>query len=731
MTDTQSAAHAPGLAERLGMGLALAGMTARLLVPTESAAAGDTLWIVGLLFVAASTYCLGRWQQGYRVKLDAFAIALGLIIVGHLVSGFFVFWDGGHRRGAANVIWEWLSLGATCVVLRRNTAVVHLILAMMVVLAGHGIWQYFYDFPRLRAEYAASVSDSVSPIVAFQARQDLTAQGIPESDAARRLFADRLASLEPLGPFALANTLGGLLATALLLGAALLVGSRRGAARLILGIALMIPIGYCLVLTKSRTAAVGLIAGLLVLGLRQLIVRRRPESPEEEPTRQKSGWLPILVTTSLLAGVVISGVMSGGLDQEVISESPKSLQYRMQYWQGTIDTLRESPVLGTGPGNFRQHYNVHKLPESSEEILDPHNMFLDAWCSGGMVALLGLLMLLGVVSRQFFRADDGEPQHIPYRLTLIGGLSGFGLVLAQTWLTGQERPLLTLSLAGGFVAAWFAVRFALSDLSRRAVSGAGVVAALGLSVHLLGAGGFGMPAVMQVLLLLTAVAIPPVAERLYVRRWVGLAPALGSLCAVFVCVLTGIGPVYRAEFLLARGDTLSGYAALADYGLADRADRWDPEPIRRCGRTLFEEQNFSKALAAFSRARGRDPHAFADERALAIILRADWETRMWDTDLIEAAVIHMRRAVARYPTSPQLVAELALLQDVARQHLDNWQGPTAEETAARALKLQRINEEHGHVDRYLSPELLNQLNSLVERSDDRQGGSSSSEAEAE
>ena len=49
---------------------------------------------------------------------------------------------------------------------------------------------------------------------------------------------------------------------------------------------------------------------------------------------------------------------------------------------------------GVGPGNFRAAYLRYKLPESSEEILDPHNLFLEVWATAGFWALLALLAAL-------------------------------------------------------------------------------------------------------------------------------------------------------------------------------------------------------------------------------------------------------------------------------------------------------------------------------------------------
>src|SRR6185369_621707 len=97
--------------------------------------------------------------------------------------------------------------------------------------------------------------------------------------------------------------------------------------------------------------------------------------------------------TVVLAALVAAAASTGGLDRLVISESTKSLQYRFEYWTSTCQMLLDSPrnwLLGVGPGNFRQNYLQFKLARSSEEIADPHNLVLDVWANGGLLALAGL-----------------------------------------------------------------------------------------------------------------------------------------------------------------------------------------------------------------------------------------------------------------------------------------------------------------------------------------------------
>ena len=111
-----------------------------------------------------------------------------------------------------------------------------------------------------------------------------------------------------------------------------------------------------------------------------------------------------LIAAVLIIGLgVVIAAATGGLDMAVLSEAPKSLTYRLEYWQSTLATIREQPWLGTGPGNFRDHYLKHKLPASSEEIADPHNLMLDVWANAGTIGLIGLLLCIALMAKTWLR----------------------------------------------------------------------------------------------------------------------------------------------------------------------------------------------------------------------------------------------------------------------------------------------------------------------------------------
>ena len=48
----------------------------------------------------------------------------------------------------------------------------------------------------------------------------------------------------------------------------------------------------------------------------------------------------------------------------------------------------------SGPAISPAPYLKYKLPEASEEIVDPHNLFLEVWATGGFWAVVCLLAAL-------------------------------------------------------------------------------------------------------------------------------------------------------------------------------------------------------------------------------------------------------------------------------------------------------------------------------------------------
>jgi hypothetical protein len=414
--------------------------------------------------------------------------------------------------------------------------------------------------------------------------------------------------------------------------------------------------------------------------------------------------------------VVAVAALGGGVDAAVISEAPKSLSYRLEYWVGTWQVIREHPLLGVGPGNFRPHYLRHKLPGASEEILDPHNAPLDLWVSGGLLALLGAIAAVVLAARRWSlhvptdpdaTASNATPVAAGWTALEIGAACGFVLAMAARFLLEADTDPLPLGLLMG----WLAVRWLFDPFVRRGdVPGAAAAAgAVALLVHLLGAGGIEMPAIVQTLLVLAVVGCAH-GWRAWSARWgVVAVGGVGSLLLI-LCVLTGTRPVLTSRGLLDAGDAAllqdrNATAALRFYADAAEADPLNPEPPLRQAELMFQrwqadpqtnDQDFWRAVQFMRQAIERDPHSPFVYRRLG-----EWQMARHavtgEPDSARAAARAFTAAVDRYPHLPALRAERALALDAAGKPQD------AAAEARIALRLDEINRRRGHRDKELSP----------------------------
>ncbi|MFO1093337.1 MAG: O-antigen ligase family protein, partial [Planctomycetaceae bacterium] len=581
-----------------GCGLAL--VTARHVLPAESAHLGDTLWIAALWLLLATAWTLTRLRcQVPGRRLDRGDLALILLAGGQVLAALLVH---GNARAALNGAWEWIAVAVSVGLLRRWCAAEarwQQLLATLslagVLLSGLGVWQYTVTYPQLRAELeeftrleSQSEGERLTPAQATRFRELRVELGrlATETDPNVR-FAMRqrlVASTEPLACFALANTLAGVLLVSLLL---LLdaVGTSLTARQPWKQIArLMTPallVGFCLVLTKSRTAWVALLAGAAVWAI--VSFGRALLSPRV--------WR-FLGAGLLALAVLIAGALAvGALDRLVLLESSKSLRYRVEYWTGAWGVIRDHVLFGVGPGNFRQHYLRYKVPGSSEEIFDPHNLFLDVWASGGLISLAGLILAGGVACvrwRTCWGAAADNPQSTPTcldssgrRFILFSGAAGIALVWMKTGLIDVHWDGRLAALLLGWLAAVLLV-------PRTHFRGASQLAAgLALGVHLLGAGGIGMPVVATTLLLLwlgpAPIGAPGPAESSAADRRRTAFISIGFAALLVACLFSAVIPatvaglcMNAAESVLAQRNDVATARRFLDQAI--KADGRDPQP---------------------------------------------------------------------------------------------------------------------------------------------------------
>jgi O-antigen ligase len=613
---------------RIALGLTAALVTARAYWPSEpdvrSGAGAGLFWVLAILIAAglalAASFIGGRfrWRWSWTDLALALLVVLVAVSANHAVD----------RRPAINLAWEWVALGVAYVLVRNlprtpqeSSVLAGILVATAVAVSVYGLYQAKVELPMLREQFQRNPQ---------QVLQQLNIDARPGSPE-ELLFRDRLLySNEVFSTFALANSLAGFIVGPLVI--ALAVGFQNlvrrdapGSRWALMGMAapLVLAMLVCLILTKSRSAWVGLFAAL---GILAWDARRRV------PAR-------VLLGTGLAGVVVVIGLVvgawaAGRLDREVLTQSPMSLRYRWEYWQGAWGVVTDgasglkgvwnAPTFwwGGGPGNFAGPYLRHKLPQASEAIQDPHNLFLEVWATAGFWALLALLAALGFglvnlfvpstaaanqtgvdraasIPRKVRRSqattgnpiaeygdggDDSPPRSVRWLIASAG--AGWILVLLVGEFNLFQADLFPRWLILG--ATWMAAVFLGGPLWARlplpvSALGAAVVAVV---INLLAAGGIGIPTVALGLWIMLALGLNLRGDRACsrLREFPSRMPALGLAVAWAAVVGTFFGlvmPFWRSEAAMAQAEEAlhrlppDYERAARAYEMASAADRYN------------------------------------------------------------------------------------------------------------------------------------------------------------
>jgi hypothetical protein len=246
----------------------------------------------------------------------------------------------------------------------------------------YALYQFLVSMPRLRSQFR----NDPAPF--------LQSEGIENGTAMALQFYNRVMSAEPMGPFNLTNSLAGFVAPWLVV--ALLAGGlcffRResepsndleahsktidGKPLLYLvsiGV-LVVLLGLTLLLTKSRTAWMAMLTGVIMIVwmFSSTIIQKK-----------FYGWIAVaLISFSLPFGFVV------WRDPLIVLEAGKSLAYRVDYWNGAMQLIGRSPWFGYGSLNFQSVYPHVKSITASETPADPHNMWIEIAIDSGLPGLL-------------------------------------------------------------------------------------------------------------------------------------------------------------------------------------------------------------------------------------------------------------------------------------------------------------------------------------------------------
>jgi O-Antigen ligase len=584
---------------RLALGLTAALITARAFFPSEPnlrEGAGDGLvWVLLVLVAVGIALAVPLLNGRLRFRwsaTDAFVIATMAFVVASASHSL-------DRRPAISLAWEWAALGSVYLLLRNlprtrneSSALAGALVATAVAVSAYGLYQVKVELPVLQAQFKKNPNRMLEQL------------NIMPGTRGETMLKNRLmGSTEPWSTFALANSLScyiaGPLVILLAVGLYNLVrrdgpGSRWSA--LTMAAPLVLVLLVCLTLGKSRSAYLGVGAGMCLLALRA----RRTVPPRVLLAIGLSGVL-------VVAALVVAGLATHRLDPQVLTQASRSLRFRTEYWQGAWGVITEgAPSIasalsrntfwwGVGPGNFAGPYLRHMLPTASEEIVDPHNLFLEVWATAGLLALLCLLAalawafwnLLGPPSRaasartevdrlsrrarrraRAFGDDDdatsAPDDHVDLPPARTGWLmlsagAGWALVVVFGWLNPFQADLFSRWLILG--GAWLTAALLCAPLWKRLPIPALALAAgaLAMLVNLLAMGGIGIPTVALGLWSILALGLNLRDDRTCssLREYESRMPSLGLAVAWSAGLGTFIGlvsPFWRCEAAVARGE---------------------------------------------------------------------------------------------------------------------------------------------------------------------------------
>jgi O-Antigen ligase len=711
------------------------------LIPSEAPAsgAGVMLILLWLLLLVAWSVAMFIWPQaGLRWGWVDSIVTLFLVL--HTASAL-VAASRGDARAAINLLWQWVGFGA-CFFLarqllsqpREGRAICAVFVSLAVGLSAFSGYEYAYLMPLRRAQYVSDPEQSLR-----DAGLDFR-PGSPE----RKLYEDRLNSTEPSATFALTNSLAGFLAPWLVLTLAVGVSgwtgrNQRGrTVATAAGIAGLI--GFCLLLTKSRSACLATGLGMLLIGSRLWRGGRRID------------WRVSLIGLAVLASLLAVAIAAGSFDWLVLSEAPKSMLYRLQYWRATLNMIADQPWFGCGPGNFQHYYPAYKLPEASETIADPHNFLMEIWATAGTPAMLAFAAIWLTLAWQLRRRrgvdgrdasvsdapltpslanpvtpspvsspslprDPAEARHGHSAFWIYaGGVLGLLLAYPCGAVSGfmPDLELLVIGLPSAALAGVLLYRWVDGGRLLRWML---IVPLIVLYVNLLAAGGISFAGVAQTGWLLLALVLNQLAiSRPSLRTGRGQkvpSQAIaggGVLLALLLAVAyqqTMYGPVLRRQAQLAAGaaDEAESRWDLAEaaYREAAAADPYSAEPWFRMA-SLDQQSALADAsperLRRFEQATAeivkRNPHSQVAWKQIG-----DWRLALYrataDRVQLSGAIEAYTQCVRLYPNGNYVHAQLAWVHHVAGNR---------EQAAVESQESLRLDARNPHRERALAQQRL-------------------------
>lgn len=514
-------------------------------------------------------------------------------------------------------------------------------------------------------QHAYEFADTVE---AWQQRKmELAQRGVDVFDPLFTNFERRLLSQNAFGYLAHPN----LAASVMMMGAVAAAGlalcslRRSGKSRsiaLIGGTVLSIAMFAGVYLTGSKGA---LIAGICGVGI-VLLADRVFRSPRSRML------LVVLVGLGSFVCLIGWGLWKGTLPGD-------SLAFRWEYWTSAARALPDAGWSGLGRENFIAAHMQQKAASATEEVRNPHNLWLSLLVEMGPLGFLaGGVLLAGAAWRLAQHRSESDDQELNgVSVVCLLALAAF-LPLLHASFSGT--PLLSAGIgliwAVESAGAWCLLFGASYWILHSAQLGRVALASIGLGVlsagllHNLVDFSLLMPSGLAVFLALTAAEADKRTDAaplgVVAGRWAGAACMGLAFFAAIVFPTTGAESLSsRAEVVMRNARSPDDFeSARVTLFAASMTDTLDAEIPRKAGMQFlalsqqagtpanWSDLWFAHAQEFAMLARQRSPNQYGILRLLARVAEAQRDRgRPDDTTLAAAAADSWEQAIAQYPTN--------------------------------------------------------------------------------
>ena len=449
-----------------------------------------------------------------------------------------------------SLLWSFSQLVRTPSRLRFVSATAF---GLLLLLAAHALLYRFVDLPDL--------------VRNFQEHQKslLAERQIDADSFAAKQVALKVTNGELVGFFVSPNTFAAVAVVLLTISFGIgwqRLRDRDGAAWWLLLLA-AVGASLCVIIqAKSKTAVATPVLGLILFVVAAFTEHLRQRKPA------RTFWIAVTVLATGAIAVIGHGLYRHGLFPGHLSNS---LDFRWKYWVASWAIFKQHLLIGIGWASFGSHYLAVRLPEASEEIKDPHNVFVRIFVElglvGGVLAVAWLITAARFIWQPREMPQDEKPERTGWAVWTLACAMGFEILASidfsqsGAYLTMEllRRLLFFLALVLGTIVACMQSpqKFVLDDRPAPWIRRGLIIAVALFLLHnqidfsLFEPGAMFAAAMFAGTALATSSSdnrASKTESRVYMRGFAGGSLALISIAAI-VAVFVLVVPVIRAEQL--------------------------------------------------------------------------------------------------------------------------------------------------------------------------------------